>query len=432
MGELLINDTIERDRLMNAENTVAGSILIDERSYDVIADKVRPEDFASEQCAMILRAAGELKRSGRPADPLLIKEWAREQGVGLDNLFMMQLMEITPTAANVEHYAAIVREQGRRRAVKSLAKTILEDEDSDAAKLLHRLADGTEQVLKGESRGLLNADAMMTRFFNDLEQRRQGIVNTVATGYPLLDKLLGRGMQRGGLYILAARPGMGKSTLAVNIADRAPGDVLYISMEMNDTKLSSMLLGMRSGISAGRLLNADNLTQAEYDAICLNAAQISGGHITVNEDMYITIPEIGIKARSMPGLKLIVIDHLGLIAPEDRKGSLYEITSRHTAELKRLAMALNVPILCLCQLNRAAEGRDDHRPRLSDLRDSGSIEQDADGVLLLYRDDYYKPAQQRQSVSEIEVEVAKNRHGMTGRVRLMADLRLARVENVGE
>lgn len=421
MGE----QTVE-DRLPDGERSVAGAILIDGRAYAEAAKLVSAEDFCDPACASVFRAAAALTAEGNPVDPVLIDTWLREHGMPVSRQWLAGLMEVTPTAANVGYYAGIVRESAGRRRAKALARQVLDTEGS-ASTLIAQLSDGAQALLNRENTGmLLSSNEMMHRFYDDLAARHRGSSNVVATGLRPLDDISGGGLVRGGLYILAGRPGMGKTTLALNIADNIQGGVLLVSLEMTENQLSAKRLARAAGFSAKTLLLAPRLLEEEFIQLNPAASALSESGVYMNRSMDLTVPDIGLLARSVPDLRLVVIDYLGLIRAEGKLTSRYEAVTQISGSLKRLALTLNVPILCLSQLNRAAEGRDDRRPRLSDLRDSGAVEQDADGVMLLYRPDYYEPGQSR-GLSELELEFAKNRHGATGRVKLFCDLSTASV-----
>ena len=249
------------------------------------------------------------------------------------------------------------------------------------------------------------------------------------SGYPQLDALLGGGFLNSGLYIIAARPGMGKTTFALNIADQFDGNVLFVSLEMSTEQVTAKRLARVAGLPSSTLLMRDNLVDGEWEKVADASSKLAKSGMVVNRKMGVTVSEIGLMARSVKNLTAVVVDYLGLIR-SDVRGSRYEQVSQISADLKQLAISLDVPIIALSQLSRASEQRTDKRPSLADLRDSGAIEQDADGVLLLYRGDYYELSQDKKpgEPSLIECTLAKNRHCRTGRVFFNAYLAVNRIK----
>jgi len=410
-------DSNQRIGTLDAETAVIGSVLIDPRAYDVMADMLTPDAFQLELCRVIFQAAKDLAAEGTPVDPVAIGKRVRENGGQVSNQTLAELMEITPTAANAEYYARLVLEGAKRRSLRDLAEKILGDSTTPTDELISNTAGEISSLVESAvgSRCITSGD-MLHRFYDDLANREAGKKNVLPSGFPNLDKVLGGGFLRGGLYIIAARPGMGKTTVALNLADNFPGGVLFVSLEMTAEQLTSKRLARETGIPSNRLLMGQNLTDAEYQKICAASSKLAESGLVVNRRMGATVAEIAVMARSVQNLSAVVVDYLGLVRGEGN--TRYEQTTQVSGALKRLAISLNVPVIALAQLNRAAETRTDKRPSLADLRDSGAVEQDADGALLLYRADYYqqdRPAQSTWTPSLIECEVAKNRHAATGK-----------------
>ena len=218
---------------------------------------------------------------------------------------------------------------------------------------------------------------------------------------------------RGGLYILGARPAMGKSTYAINLADNIKGNCLYVSLEMTPEQIVSKRISRLTDLSAAKLLSG-RVTEDDWTKIALAFTALSEQGVYINDRYDLTVQKIQLLAQSVPDLRAVIVDYLGLIQPATRSTSSYENITQISRELKRMAISLNVPVICLCQLSRTVESREDKRPRLSDLRDSGAIEQDADAVMFLYRPDYYTGGKTDGQPSLTHLEVAKNRHGRTG------------------
>jgi replicative DNA helicase len=238
-----------------------------------------------------------------------------------------------------------------------------------------------------------------------------GTANFVPSGFAVLDEILGGGFIKGGLYIIGARPAVGKSSFAVNLADTIKGSVLFVSLEMGDELITAKRCARITGIPSGYILNG-KLSEAQWEKIGIATSYLHRSAVYINSRFDLTVDQIQGLAQSIPDIQAIIIDYLGLIRPATQGGSTYENVSQISRDLKRLALSLNVPVVCLSQLSRTVEGREDKRPRLSDLRDSGAIEQDADAVMFLYREDYYRGA--GGASSAVQLNVAKNRHGSCG------------------
>lgn len=418
---------------LNAENAVAGSILIDQRAFGAVSDMLSPDSFQSELCRLIFQAAQGLSADGQPIDPVAIGKYIRESGGQISNNTIVELMDITPTAANVEYYAGIVLDNAKRRGLRLVAERILEDDSTPTDEMLSSVAADVTALVESAvgSRCVTSLD-MVRSFYDDLVRREAGHKNFVSSGFPKLDACLGGGFLNGGLYIIAARPGMGKTTVALNMAENFPGGVLFVSLEMSENQITAKRVARGTGISSSRLLLGNDLKDPEYEKICTATEKLSSSGVSVNRKMGVTVPEIGVMARSVHNLSAVVVDYLGLIQHKGA-GSRYEAVTEISGALKRLAISLNVPVIALAQLNRAAETRQDKKPCLADLRDSGAIEQDADGVLLLYRQDYYEKQEKPPETwipSLIECEVAKNRHAATGKVFFNAYLPVSRIVEV--
>lgn len=428
---------MEMLRPLEAENTVIGSILIDPRCLRAVKERLQPGDMALAVNQMIYRAALQLEREQARIDPVTIRDTVRKMGCELTGQYLMELMDQTPTAANVEEYAKIARDASLRRAICEAAKTA-EQRTSSAEEphaIMSELIRSIEQLRQeGVNKDLLTPEDQMLRFYEHREQVDGGKVSAyVPTGYRDLDRILGGGMLCGGLYVMAARPGMGKTTLAINIADRAAkniGPVLFVSLEMDDEQLSARRLARESGIPSNRLL-MDKLTGQEYERVQRATDLVRGLPVSINAKPTATVEQIEDLASRVEGLKLIVIDYLGKISPGARglKVSRFEYTTETSGAVKDMARRYKVPVLLLCQLNREVEKRSDHKPQLSDLRDSGAVEQDADGVIFLYREAYYgdESRKDRYAPEPIQVNLAKNRHGNVGECELAFALATSKV-----
>ena len=415
-------------RPLEAENAVIGSILISPECLPVAAGILSPGDFGLEANRQLFQAALALTRAGKPADPVLLGQEVRRMGGSVSNEYIMQLMDATPTAANVEEYARLTRENAVARGIRDLAGRCLErlDQQARPQDILEETARTLEQLeQQGTERELIGPQEGMLRFYQHREtvERGEG-KGFVPTGYRDLDNVLGGGMLASGMYVLAARPGMGKTTLALNIADRVAkrtGPVLFISLEMDVEQLEAKRAARESGVPGNKLL-MQRLTDAEYTKVAQAADVLNELPLYVNQKASATVAEMETLARKVPGLALIVIDYLGKVSPgeQGRLSSRYDYTTEISGAIKTLARRFRVPVLTLAQLNRESEARQDHRPQLSDLRDTGAIEQDADGVIFLLRPEYYEGPGDRDPYApeELNVLVAKNRHGPTGECQM--------------
>lgn len=400
---------------MNPEQYLCGAILI---SGDAVMKAIRgivtPDCFQLEAYRAIFTAALSLLEDGTPIDPVSIAATAKRQGVELPNKLLLELMEIVPTAANCVDYAHRVAEDARKRRIKALAERIQANEVSTSDELLAAL-QREAQAIQGSNyqRGLLSPVDTLRRFMDYVVKAGEKRDNFISTGFPRLDDILGGGFIRGGLYILGARPAVGKSTFSLNLADGIAGNLLFVSLEMSPEQILAKRVSRLTGYTASKLLSGQ-LPDKAWEAVAMATTAIDKSGVYINSRYDLTVQEIHLLAQSVPELRCIILDYLGLIQPATRSGSTYEQVSAISRELKRMAVSLNVPVVCLCQLSRKIEERKDKKPMLSDLRDSGAIEQDADGVLFLYREDYYTGSPADGFPSTVELTVAKNRHGKTG------------------
>lgn len=416
-------------RAIESEQAVLGSILVDSRCLGEVAQLLRPQDFEMELNRELYQVIMSMDRTGQRIDPVTVKKAALQAKVEVSSQYLLDLMDITPTAANVEEYAKIVRDESLRRGAAALAEYITGELAGHAPPLnvLLEAAKRLEELQKdGAGQDLMDPDSAMLAFYEHRELVYSGGGAFVPTGYQDLDSTLGGGMLNSGMYILAARPGVGKTTLAINIADRlAKGGkpVLFVSLEMDPEQIEAKRLARETGISANRLL-MDALTDEEETQVAHGADVVRALPVHFNRWDTVTITQIEQMARRVKELALIVIDYIGKIIPEDRgrRSSRVEYMTEISGDIKNLARRFRVPVLTLCQLNRAGADRKDPTPILSDLRDTGALEQDADGVIFLHRADYYQPAGGKGLTSDLQVIVAKNRHGSVGKCALAFDL----------
>lgn len=435
---------MEADELLwdvSAEQSVIGSILLSPNCLPEVERDLRPNDFRLDADRAIYEAALALERAGDKLDEVTILDQAAKMGRPVSREYALQLLEITPTAANVGAYIQIVRENALRNGLMGVSETIRagvvsretpQDVLAQGAQML------TDLMTQGNAGRLSSPAEQLAAFYRQRDAIDSGDAKGyVCTGYMALDKLLGGGMINSGLYLLAARPGMGKTTLALNIADRVAqvDPVLFVSLEMDDEQLTAKRISRETGISSEKLL-MQPLNDLEYTQVAAATRKLASLSLYTNKAPAATVGDISALARSIAGLRLVVVDYFGKIAPpaDFRRSGRVEYTTENSGALKDLARSLKIPVLALCQLNREVEARQDKRPQLSDLRDTGALEQDADGVIFLYREDYYaEPGTVNPDIpSMMEVNLAKNRHGRVGKCDMAFSLASSRVTSVSK
>lgn len=417
---------------LEAEQAVLGSILVDSRCLDEVTRILRPQDFGLELNREIYQVILSMDRAGKRIDPVTVLDGMRQAGCYVEDQsrgYILQLMDTTPTAANAEEHAKIVREEALRRGAAALAEYITSELSGyrPTAEVLMEAARKVEDLQKdGVSEDLIGPDDAMLAFYAHRELVDQGGGAFVQTGYQDLDEMLGGGMLNSGMYVLAARPGVGKTTLAINIADRVARcgkSVLFVSLEMDTEQIEAKRLARETGISGNRLLMSA-LNDEEWDLVAHAGEAIRRLPVHLNKRDTVTVAQVEQMARRIKGLGLIVIDYIGKILPDiqGRKPNRVEYMTEISGDIKNLARRFRVPVLTLCQLNRSGSDRKDPTPILSDLRDTGAIEQDADGVIFLHRTDLYQSQTGGGATADLQVIVAKNRHGAVGDCSLAFDL----------
>ena len=421
--------TRQQPHSLEAEQSVLGSILIDSRCIADIIGLVQPEDFYLQQNREIFEVIYSMFNFSQVIDPVTVLNKMRENGVYHDNSrdYIKQLMEITPTAANAVRYAGIVREKAMLRNLSQVGVDITEMVQSQVGTPAEMLESAEKKIYalrKGDRQDSLeHIGTILHKVYDHLNELAQSdsAIPGLSTGLRDLDVKI-NGLNKGNLLLVAARPAMGKTSFALNIglnvAKKYKKTVAFFSLEMSREELAMRLLSSESFVDSQKMATG-KLSEEEWVKIGMASSALSQTDIRVDDNGGITVAEMNAKCRRLDNLGLVIIDYLQLM-----QGSGYgkgnenrvQVVSDISRSLKIMAKELNVPIICLSQLNRAAEGRSDKRPMLSDLRESGSIEQDADSVMMLYRDDYYNPDTEEKNVAECIV--AKNRHGEIGTVKL--------------
>lgn len=419
----------QQPQSLEAEQAVLGSILIDSRCITDVVGIVKPEDFYLQQNREIYEAIYTMFNFSQTIDPVTVLDKLKELGYYHDNSrdYILQLMEITPTAANVARYAAIVQEKSMLRGLNQAATDIqqmVSEEVGTPAEMLESAEKKIYALRKGE-RGdsLEHIGTTLHKVFDRLTELSQSdsLIPGLSTGLRDLDTRI-NGLNKSDLLLIAARPAMGKSAFAlnigVNVAKKYKKTVAIFNLEMSREQLAMRLLAGESFVDSQKMATG-KLSEEEWTKLALASAALSQTDIRVDDNPSITVAEMNAKCRRLDNLGLVLVDYLQLMTGSGYgKGGENRVTvvSEISRALKIMAKELNVPVICLSQLSRANESRQDKRPILSDLRESGAIEQDADEVLFLYRDDYYNENSEEKNVAECIV--SKNRHGETGTVKL--------------
>ena len=422
---------------IEAEQAVLGSLLIDRDAIIRIASFLRPDDFYRGSHAILYETLLELYNRRVPADFVTIVDELERIG-RLDDVggvsYLTELLNVVPSAVHVEYYARIVeRTATLRRLIRAGTEIVRLGfdeaiETDEAIERAERLIFNVSQ--RRVSRDFVSIGAVLEQFFEKLDhiQHNRGQILGIPTGFIDLDKLTG-GLQRSDLIILAARPAIGKTSFQLSIAHhaavKAKKVVAIFSLEMSAEQLVQRLLSMETGVDMHRL-RLGSIDDQEWDAITRAFGRLAEAKIFIDDNPSMTVTELRSKARRLMaehGLDLVIVDYLQFMHARHAESRVQEI-SEISRGLKALARELNVPVLALSQLSRAVEIRADHRPLLSDLRESGSLEQDADVVMFIYRDEVYNPDTVYRGIAEIIV--AKHRNGPTDTIYLRFFERTAR------
>lgn len=416
---------------VDAEMSLLGAVLIDEETLADISEHVTAKDFYDKRHAMIYAAMMRLYEKHRPVDLLTLTDELKKKKE-LDTVggsaYITELTNYVPTAAHAETYAEMVAQKAVRRRLIKASGEISEmgfDEDTTTQELLEKaeaeLFSVSDQSLKQD---LVSIESILTESFDRMEElhRNKGSLRGVRTGYRDLDNMTA-GLQRSDLIILAARPAMGKTTLvtnlAYNVATVAKQSVLFFSLEMSKEQLVDRMLADASGVDAWNI-RTGNLSDEDFSKLSEAMGEMAEAPIFIDDTPGVSVLEMRTKARRAAHeqpLGLIIVDYLQLMQSSGRSdGNRVQEVSEISRGLKLIARELNVPVVALSQLSRSVESRSPQIPQLSDLRESGSIEQDADIVMFIYREDYYNPDTDRQHITDLII--AKHRNGPTGKVEL--------------
>ena len=413
-----------------AEQAVIGSMLIDPRCVPDVLEKVKAEDFYLKQNRDVFETVYQMFAFSEKIDAVTILNEMKVRGVSADDTekYLAEVMRMTPTAANVLEYAAIVKDKAVMRnlgAVTDKIRNMVGDDTGDADSILEAAEQMVFSLRQDRSiGGLKKVSELLNGVYDTLvEYYKSGSrIPGISTGFPDLDKVI-LGLNRSDFVLIAARPGMGKTSIALNIALYVAlmlkKTVAFFSLEMSREQLILRLLSMAAKVPAQKMLTGQ-MNNDQWAAVGEAAQQLYKADFRIDENASVTVADINAACRRVPDLGLICIDYLQLMTSAGKKNSWAENRQQTVSEISRMlkimAKELNVPVLCLCQLNRAVETRQEKRPMLSDLRESGSIEQDADVVIALYREGYY--VKETENPDLAEALILKNRRGATGTVYL--------------
>ena len=417
---------------LEAEQSVIGSMLIDANCVKDVMEQLRPDDFYLKQNREIFETIYSMFVYSKPIDGVTVAGEMEKNGTYDENTtrpYLAQLMDVTPTSANVMEYVSIVRDKALLRALYTAAGEIsamVQDGTGGASNVLDAAEQKIYAVRRGRSsQSMANIGVVLQGVLDHLSELSANGGRTLPglpTGFGVLDDRM-NGLNKSDLVLLAARPGMGKTSMALNLAlnvARSSGQAVAIfSLEMSREQLVMRLLSTESFVE-NQKLTTGHLEDDDWSKLSIASSALSQTDIRVDDNPAITVAEINAKCRRLDNLGLVLIDYLQLMtaaAPGKSGDNRVTIVSDISRALKIMAKELNVPVICLSQLSRANEARQNKRPMLSDLRESGAIEQDADIVLALYRDGYYNKECENPNLAE--AIILKNRHGETGTLELM-------------
>lgn len=434
---------------LEAEQSVLGSILIEPSCMETVVAEINAESFFLPQHKAIFSSMMMMYTQSRAIDPVIIADVLAKNGTydtagGRD--YLLQLAQSVPSTANIENYVAIVKEQYYLRSLVEISNDIIDKatgSDADASIILESAEQAIYNMRQGRDKNgpTKVSEVIVNDVYNNLalitgedKEKYKGI----SSGFGMLDKYL-TGLNKSDLILIGARPAMGKTSFALNIAQNiamgARKKCVVFSLEMTKQQLAERLLSAQAGVESQKLKTGE-LTDSEWERLGAAAGQFNDVELYLDDTSSITVPEIKSRIRRMKNVDCVIIDYLGLISSATKKENRVQEVSEITRNLKMMAKDLNIPVICCAQLSRGTEGHGkNHKPQLSDLRESGSIEQDADIVMFLYREDYYRNdvAEDKQDeidANKTELIVAKNRHGATGTIEMTFDKEFTRFRSV--
>ena len=425
---------------IEAEQSVLGAIIADPQVLSDVIELIKPEYFYNDQHKALYSIMLQMNSMSLPVDIVTVLNEAEKQHIfespAEGRRYLAEIGNMLPSTANIESYCKIVADKYFLRSLSYVARSILEEVQSgeqNAQLLLDSAEQKIYDIRQGRDvRGLVPLSEAISEAYDRLGKisgpDKDKYVGA-RTGFTLLDSITS-GLNKSDLIIIAARPGMGKTSFAMNIATnvarRAEKEVVTFNLEMSKEQIATRILSTEALVESNTLRNG-RISGDDWVKLATSAGYLSTLPLYIDDTASMTVQKMKAKLRRTKNLGLVMIDYLQLMESTSKSDNRVTVISEITRQLKVMAKELNVPVILLSQLSRAVESRTDKRPMLSDLRESGSIEQDADIVLFLYRDAYYNKESQRQNISECIV--AKNRHGETGTVELIWDGQYTRFSN---
>ncbi|MGN0570820.1 MAG: replicative DNA helicase [Candidatus Fimenecus sp.] len=435
--DTLLFDKIQEPYSMDAEQAVLGAILIDSNCYDRVSGILRTADcFYIPQHKAIYTIVANLKLLNQKVDALIVAEELRRNGTydeASGKNYLAQLAQSVPSVANVENYAKIIKEKYYLRTLMDAASEMLKnaaDEELSADTIM----DAAEQKIYNIRQGTKDneptrlSEIITNEVYDNLQKLTDPALAAeykgIPTGFSLLDKYM-TGLNKSDLILIGARPAMGKTSFALNIARNvavnAKKKVVFFSLEMSKEQLAQRILSTEARVESQKMRTGE-LSDDDWQRIAQATVSLNDAELYFDDTANITVPEMKARVRKMRDVDCVIIDYLQLMQGTKRTDSRVQEVSEITRSLKLMAKDLKIPVITCSQLSRSTEGRGkSHKPQLSDLRESGSIEQDADIVLMLYRESYYDEEKNETVMTDenkAQVIVAKNRHGGTGDIDL--------------
>ncbi|MGN1160987.1 MAG: replicative DNA helicase [Candidatus Fimenecus sp.] len=424
---------------LDAEQAVLGAILKDPACLPTVSDMLKTEHLYLPQHKAIYSAILNIDAMGTGIDPLVVLEELKKDGVYDDiggKTYLMKIADAVPSTKNVESYIRIIIDKFYRRTLIMTAQEIL-DESNEGAENADTLLDMAEQKIYDIRRGKNTSGPAKVSdiIMSDVIVRLNKLASAdpkekeqylgIPTGFSYLDRVLAGGFHRSDLILIGARPGMGKTSFALNVARNIAmkgKKVLFFSLEMSNEQLAQRIISTEARIISSKLRTGD-INDADWEKIGLALQNLVNAELYFDDTANITVPEMKARVRRMKNVDCVVIDYLQLMSGTKRTDNRVQEISEITRSLKLMAKDLNIPVVTCSQLSRNTAKTADHRPQLTDLRESGSIEQDADIVLMLHREDYYNNGDdnsepEQATANTAEVIVAKNRHGSTEKVEV--------------
>ena len=427
---------------LEAEQSVIGSMLMDSHAIETASELLTGEDFYAKQNGILFEAMRELNAEHKPVDVVTLNAKLAEKQAPEEMQspeFIRSILDAVPTSANVKYYAQIVYEKATLRRLIRISEDITKD--------CYAASDPLEDILENTEKNVFNLiQSRNTREYEPISEivinalkkiqkasETKGHVTGLSTGFADLD-FKTAGLQPSDFILIAARPSMGKTAFSLSILDhvvlKRGQSAAIFSLEMSKEQLVNRLFAMEAKIDAQNI-RSGNLDDTDWESLAEASEVIGGSKLIIDDTPGISATELRSKCRKYKmeqDIQLVIVDYIQLMSSGGRSDNRQQEISDISRSLKSLARELNVPVIALSQLNRAVESRTDHRPMLADIRESGAIEQDADVIMFLYRDDYYNPETEKKNVAE--VIIAKQRNGPTGTIELTWQPKYTRFVNM--